>query len=305
MESFINLNKFNDKTKEDFINCELKIDNWIKFRNDYKALKERLSTITDRTTHEVMVPIGGSSLAFMPGFIKHTNEILVLLGDNYFVERSAKQAIDIVNRRIAKCQQMIDDLNREKSQIESWLSFSDQFSSEKTNEDLVEIIEEFDEQKEILWREQHKRNVRSYKLKLSEERKLNQQLSHSLINEKLDKLEIQELDEHKKQFKSILKKDNNKSNEKSVSFDEIEESVVIKNEEESYPLPKFDRQLIKSNKSESIQSESEVAFKNEVIERPVTERVVNESSISEAIPESSDRIVSRFKANRMKKFNKQ
>jgi unconventional prefoldin RPB5 interactor 1 len=240
-----------------------------------------------------MVPIGGSSLAFMSGFIKHTNEILVLLGDNYFVERSAKQAIDIVNRRITKCQLMIDDLNREKSQIESWLSFSDQFSTEKKNQDLVEIIEEFDEQKEMLWREEHKRNVRSYKLKLSEERK-QKQLSDSLINEKLDKLEIQELDEHKKQLKSILKKDN-KSSEKSVSFDEIEESVVIKNEEESYPLPEFDRQ-IKSNKSESIENESEVVFKNEVIER-----VVDESNICETIPSSSHRIVSRFKANRMKK----
>jgi unconventional prefoldin RPB5 interactor 1 len=291
MESMINLNKFNEKTKEDLTNCELKIENWIKFLNDYKALKERLSTITDRTTHEVMVPIGGSSLAFMPGFIKHTNEILVLLGDNYFVERSAKQAIDIVNRRITKCQQMIDDLNREKSQIESWLSFSDQ----NKNQDLVEIIEEFDEQKEMLWREEHKRNVRSYKLKLSEERKQNQQLSDSTINEKLHNLEIEELNQHKKQFKSILKKDN-KSNEKSVSFDE-NESVVIKNEEESYPLPKFDRQVI--NKSESNESESEVVFKNEVIER-----VVDERSVCEAIPESSHKIVSRFKANRMKKCDK-
>jgi hypothetical protein len=130
-------------------------------------------------------------------------------------------------------------------------------------------------------------------LKLSEERKQNQQLSDSTINEKLHNLEIEELNQHKKQFKSILKKDN-KSNEKSVSFDENEESVVIKNEEESYPLPKFDRQII--NKSESNESESEVVFKNEVIER-----VVDERSVCEAISESSHKIVSRFKANRMKK----
>lgn len=35
----------------------------------------------------------------MPGKIIHTNEILVLLGDQYYAERSAKQAIDIVKRR--------------------------------------------------------------------------------------------------------------------------------------------------------------------------------------------------------------
>ena len=39
-------------------------------------------------------------LAFMPGKIVHTNEILVLLGDNWFVERSAKQATEIIGRRI-------------------------------------------------------------------------------------------------------------------------------------------------------------------------------------------------------------
>jgi len=39
-------------------------------------------------------------MAFMPGKLVHTNEILVLLGDNWFVERSAKQAAGIVTRRL-------------------------------------------------------------------------------------------------------------------------------------------------------------------------------------------------------------
>lgn len=41
-------------------------------------------------------------LAFFPGKVKHTNEILVLLGENWFVERSAKQAREIVQRRIKR-----------------------------------------------------------------------------------------------------------------------------------------------------------------------------------------------------------
>ena len=44
------------------------------------------------------VPFG--KLAFMPGKLVHTNQLLVLLGDNWFVERSAKQAEDIAQRRI-------------------------------------------------------------------------------------------------------------------------------------------------------------------------------------------------------------
>jgi hypothetical protein len=35
----------------------------------------------------------------MPGKLVHTNEILVLLGDQYYAERSAKQAIEILGRR--------------------------------------------------------------------------------------------------------------------------------------------------------------------------------------------------------------
>lgn len=35
----------------------------------------------------------------MPGYINHTNEIMVLLGENYFVKRSSFQAKEIVGRR--------------------------------------------------------------------------------------------------------------------------------------------------------------------------------------------------------------
>jgi hypothetical protein len=44
------------------------------------------------------VPLG--PLAFMPGRAVHTNEVFVLLGENYFVERSTKQAREIIDRRL-------------------------------------------------------------------------------------------------------------------------------------------------------------------------------------------------------------
>ena len=43
------------------------------------------------------VPFG--KFAFMQGELYHTNEILVLLGDNWFVERSAHDAAAIAERR--------------------------------------------------------------------------------------------------------------------------------------------------------------------------------------------------------------
>ncbi len=38
----------------------------------------------------------------MPGKLVHTNEVLVMLGDNWFVDRSAVQAAEIVDRRMER-----------------------------------------------------------------------------------------------------------------------------------------------------------------------------------------------------------
>ena len=43
------------------------------------------------------VPFG--KFAYMPGQLYDTNEIMVLLGDNWFVKRSVKQALEIAERR--------------------------------------------------------------------------------------------------------------------------------------------------------------------------------------------------------------
>lgn len=63
---------------------------WYVYLKDYA----RNDTPADQP---VKVPIG--KLAFMPGRIVHTNEVLALLGDNWFAEVSAKEAAAIVARR--------------------------------------------------------------------------------------------------------------------------------------------------------------------------------------------------------------
>ncbi|KAG2225613.1 hypothetical protein INT45_013724, partial [Circinella minor] len=73
------------------------------FRNDYDALEKTLMTLPDETTRSAMIPIG--KLAFMPGKLIHTNEITVYLGDQYYAERSAKQALGILDRR----RQVVDE----------------------------------------------------------------------------------------------------------------------------------------------------------------------------------------------------
>lgn len=69
-------------------------------RQEYEQLKDTLTTLPHKTRHSIMVPVGKK--AFFPGELVHTNELMVLLGDNYFAERSAVQAAEIVDRRVVR-----------------------------------------------------------------------------------------------------------------------------------------------------------------------------------------------------------
>ncbi|KAI8376824.1 hypothetical protein BD560DRAFT_482363 [Blakeslea trispora] len=88
---------FSSHLSEQLEALESEYQRWIHYKNDYDALERQLQTLPDTTSRQAMIPIG--KLAFMPGQIVHTNEILVLLGDQYYAERSAKQAIEILGRR--------------------------------------------------------------------------------------------------------------------------------------------------------------------------------------------------------------
>ena len=91
-------------------NCQEKIQHWEKVDNDYSALQERLRTLPDKLSYDVMVPFG--PLAFMPGKLVHTNEVTVLLGDNWFAKCSAKQAVGLVEHRKEHVRKTIDDFKK-------------------------------------------------------------------------------------------------------------------------------------------------------------------------------------------------
>nr|XP_011442483.2 unconventional prefoldin RPB5 interactor [Crassostrea gigas] len=175
------------------IETNRKLEQWETFRSDYEALRERMTTLPDKTTHDIMVPFG--SLAFMPGKLVHTNEILVLLGDNWFVERSAKQATEIIGRRIKTVEQQIKELQAQKHLLEPRLEFTKNLPGGSRNEDYFEIAEEFDPEKEKLWREEHRKSVQRQRKKEKLERKAeerNKTLTDEEIWKRLDDLERQE-----------------------------------------------------------------------------------------------------------------
>merc|ERR1719365_131974 len=99
--------------------------------------RKKLLTLSDCMTHKVMVPF--TSKAFMPGKLVHTNEILVLLGDNWFIETSSKRAADIASRRIEQCDKMLQKIEDEVKLIEGWQNRTDAFGKE--SEECVDIRE--------------------------------------------------------------------------------------------------------------------------------------------------------------------
>lgn len=64
----------------------------------YLAVQTKVQELPKKLRHETKVDLG--PLAFTHGYLYKTNELLVSLGDNYFVERSALQTSEIVARRL-------------------------------------------------------------------------------------------------------------------------------------------------------------------------------------------------------------
>ncbi|XP_038610120.1 unconventional prefoldin RPB5 interactor 1 isoform X1 [Tachyglossus aculeatus] len=121
--------------------CQEKIQHWKKVESDYEALQERLSTLPDKLSYDVMVPFG--PLAFMPGKLIHTNEITVLLGDNWFCKCSAKQAVGLVEHRKKHVRKVLDDLQKVKKNFESRVEFTaDLQKMSDAAGDIVDIRED-------------------------------------------------------------------------------------------------------------------------------------------------------------------
>ncbi|KAK5579276.1 hypothetical protein RB653_008957 [Dictyostelium firmibasis] len=118
-------------------------------KNDYKELIDTLRHLPDTLQPKIMVPMG--KLAFFEGNLKNTNEILILLGDNYFAKRSSKQTIDIIERRDKDIDTSISDLKEQIKVIKQRISMTTDISKvlhEKEYDNIVEIKEEYNSDEE-------------------------------------------------------------------------------------------------------------------------------------------------------------
>jgi len=188
----------------------------LEHKKGYKTLEDKLSTLPDKISHDVMVPF--TTKAFMPGKLIHTNEIQVLLGENYFLECSAKHAKEICKRRIKKCDQIMKELEEELSLVEGWKTQTNQLK--KDQEECEEIVEHFTEEQLNDWREKHKESVQREKQKEKKVEKKKELTTDKEIWQRLEELEVRDALE-----KEWENEDNLSSQEEDSEEESSEEEI--------------------------------------------------------------------------------
>ena len=167
--------------------CEKNLELFNKYICDYNSLKSRLMDFSDQTSYNVMVPVAGTKLAFFPGYIHHTNELMMLIGENYFVEKSNKQALEFVDRRIKFCKSKLEMITNQKTMLENWIRTTENLKND--SEQLVDITETCTDEELKQWEKEH-----FEKLQLAKNAKeANQNID---MDEFFDKYEKQEKSEN-------------------------------------------------------------------------------------------------------------
>jgi len=113
------------------------IDRIESLKKEHVETKEILSSISETLEKDVLLPI--NSVAFVRAQIYHTNETMINLGNDYFVERSVHQASQIVQRRI----DVLDDgIKKLRDEFEEK---KDLGVTMQMDDGTLEIIEPFEE----------------------------------------------------------------------------------------------------------------------------------------------------------------
>ncbi len=108
-------------------------------RSEYSVLGEQLLVLPQSISHHIMVPVG--TQAMFPGKLVKTNEITVLLGDNYFVKCSAHYARGIVDRRLEVIDRKIAAADKQVLEYQLRIEHALEMSS---SDGVCEIMEPYD-----------------------------------------------------------------------------------------------------------------------------------------------------------------
>ncbi|CAG7817047.1 unnamed protein product [Allacma fusca] len=243
------------------------------FRDDYKILKNRLKTLPDKIEHEALVPLGSKALGF--GKVIHTNEILCMLGDSWFMECSSKTAMEIVDRRIKKCNKHLEEQQQEADRLENWKSSLTKLIVESMENDSLEIVEEVNDDDYGRMAEEHRENVKRHHVNIAKERSEKSPEELQEENEKFwARLEELELEEEMMQAEKEYAKRKKASEPAKVSKPSRSgKSVTFSDQNEVRIIPKETKQEAKYSDIVKIRNDQPAPAENEeASEKPSTSR---------------------------------
>ncbi|EPS59879.1 hypothetical protein M569_14925, partial [Genlisea aurea] len=137
--------KASEKVRESIAERQQMLDQLRGFLDDNVNLINLVRRLPDETQHHIMVPFGKA--AFFPGRLIHTNELMVLLGEGYYAERSAKQTVEILKRRSKVLKSQVQSIHAVMQDLQAEADFFNAMAFE-SSEGVVEIREEYVEDDE-------------------------------------------------------------------------------------------------------------------------------------------------------------
>lgn len=135
--------KASKRVQETISEHQEQLDQLKDFMNENTNLINLVQKLPDELHHNIMVPFGKA--AFFPGRLIHTNEFMVLLGVDHYVERTSKQTIDILKRRGKGLENQLESLKAVMQDLKAEASFFEATASDAVD-GLVEIREDYAEE---------------------------------------------------------------------------------------------------------------------------------------------------------------
>ncbi|XP_047532405.1 unconventional prefoldin RPB5 interactor [Vanessa atalanta] len=195
----------------------------IQFWEDYLQNLNNLdfTVYCEKLKVPILVPIGNKIL--FRGDLKHTNEVTVALGADYFTKCSIKQAEILRQHRIKDAKSKLEEYYKEKGYLEKQVSFGEENLYENAGQNLIEVCSE---EEDMAWRKHHKEKVKQYKQNNS---KTHEDSKNQMTDEelwlRLEELELQE--ELENELEHTTKHDSSIDESEENSYD----SFIIKEDD--------------------------------------------------------------------------